>query len=85
MRCECCGTELSTIPVDISNDTLLGLTKIAHEKNITLNKLIVDVLLEDANRVIKEHDEKDQDLIDAIDEIGKEKICESWIRLRFIW
>ena len=72
VRCEHCGSELSTVPVDIPDHTLLGLTRIAHEKDITLNKLIRDVLVEDAERVIRENASKeDRDLIDAIDEIGK--------------
>jgi hypothetical protein len=36
----------STIPVDLDDDTFLALAKIAHEKNITINQVMVDAVKE---------------------------------------
>ena len=39
-------TDESTIPVDIDDETFLALAKIAHEKNITINQVMVDAVKE---------------------------------------
>jgi len=39
-------TEESTIPVDIDDNTFLALAKIAHEKDITINQVMVDAVKE---------------------------------------
>lgn len=35
-----------TIPIELSNDEFIALAKMAHEKDITLNRLVNDMLRE---------------------------------------
>lgn len=39
-------TKESTIPVDLDDESFLALAKIAHEKNITINQVMVDAVKE---------------------------------------
>ena len=74
-NCPTCGSRLTTIDIDLPDEEILMLAKIAHEENITLNQLIVTTLLGESNRVIDSQKGEDEDGKKQEERIQRNGVC----------
>lgn len=55
---KCAKKDTEILTLDLTLEEIGSLALLAHEKDVTLNEFIVDVLIDEANRVILEHEQK---------------------------
>lgn len=65
---------METVELELPQHVILILATQAHELNITLNQHILNIVLENAEKDIREYKKRDcNTLYEAIEEIGRKK------------